>query len=487
MFSKLDKLILRTFIGPFIATFFIAMFVIVVQFFWKYIDEMVGKGIDAMSLLKMIGIVCMQTGILFALPIAILLSSLITFGNLGESFELVAIKSSGISLLRFMRPVFLVVILICMTSFFFNNYLLPKANLKFYTMLQDIRFSKPAFDLRAGEFYKGIRGYAIKVASKDDEKNTLRGIVIYEEGNNAYQDNLIVADSGVMKVSPDKQYLEFKLFNGWRYQEKGVSLDEKTDFIRIGFQEYNKLFDISDMLMRQTPDSVNKDFYKMLTLSQLNRNIDSLEKAPQNFIKKIKPTFTGTVKFLDYLDTGWKSVQIPQQTKAKSMKELLPDSIRQNISNLVSEKFNTLRNQLDIEMYDFKNKKDALRHHNIEWHRKFTFSVICLVMFLIGAPLGSIIRRGGLGSPLIFAVIFFVLYFILFTLGEKSANTGVMSPIVGMWLPIFVLLPVGLFLTRKAMQDSQLFNGDFYYRSFKQFRKFLGKKKLQHFPQNAQK
>lgn len=477
MFGKLDKLILRTFIGPFIATFFIALFVIVVQFFWKYIDEMVGKGIDLFSLLKMIGIVCMQTGILFALPIAILLSALITFGNLGESFELVAIKSSGISLLRFMRPVFMVVVLLCLTSFLFNNYLLPKANLKFYTMLQDIRFSKPAFDLRAGEFYKGISGYAIKVASKNDEKNTLKGIVIYESGNNAYQDNLIVADSGIMKVSPDKQYLEFKLFNGWRYQEKGITMDEKTDFIRIGFAEYNKLFDISDMIMRKTPDSVNKDFYKMLTLNQLNKNIDSLKRVLNNLPQKLRPTFVNTVKFVDYLDTGWKSVTLPQGTKAKSIKELLPDSIRQSVSNLVSEKFNTLRNQLDIEMYDYKSKKDALRHHDIEWHRKFTFSVICLVMFLIGAPLGAIIRRGGLGSPLIFAVIFFVIYFILLTLGEKSANTGVMSPITGMWLPIFVLLPVGLFLTSKALQDSQLFNGDFYHRSFKRFRALFGKKK----------
>lgn len=476
MFCKLDKLILRTFIGPFIATFFIALFVVVIQFFWKYIDEMVGKGIDAGSLIKLVGIVCLQTGILFALPIAVLLSSLITFGNLGESFELVAIKSSGISLLRFMRPVFFVVILICLTSFLFNNYILPKANLKFYTMLQDIRFSKPAFDLKAGEFYKGINGYAIKVGSKDDEKNTLKNILIYESGNNAYQDNLIVADSGVMKVSANKQFLEFKLYNGWRYQEKGVSMDEKTDFIRIGFAEYNKLFDISDMLMRQTPDSVNKSFYKMLTLRQLNKNIDSLQKTPEYFSKKLKPLLAGTVKFLPYMDTGWKNVTIPPGIKAKSMKELLPDSVRQNIGNLVAEKFNTLRNQLDIEMFDYKVRTDSLRYHRIEWHRKFTFSIICLVMFLVGAPLGSIIRRGGLGTPLLLAVTFFVIYFILLTLGEKSANTGVMNPITGMWLPVAVLFPVGLFLTRKAMQDAQLFNKDFYYRKFRVFRNLFSRK-----------
>ncbi|MBL7728978.1 MAG: LptF/LptG family permease [Dinghuibacter sp.] len=477
MFGKLDKLILRTFIGPFIVTFFIALFVVVIQFFWKYIDEMVGKGIDFTSLVKMVGIVCLQTGILFALPIAVLLSSLITFGNLGESFELVAIKSSGISLLRFMRPVFFVVALICCTSFLFNNYILPQANLKFYTMLQDIRFSKPAFDLKAGEFYKGINGYAIKVGSKDDKKNTLKNIVIYENSNNAYQDNLIVADSGIMKVSANKQFLEFRLFNGWRFQEKGVTMDEKTDFIRIGFREYNKMFDISDMLMRQTPDSVNKGFYKMLNLSQLNRNIDSLSKTPEMFLKKIRPTLAGTVQFLSYMDTGWKAVSIPAAEKAKSMRQLLPDSIRQNIGNLVAERFNSLRNQMDIEMFEYKAKNDSLRFHKIEWHRKFTFSFICMVMFLIGAPLGSIVRRGGLGTPLLLAVTFFVIYFIILTLGEKSANTGVMRPITGMWLPVMVLLPVGLFLTRKAMQDSQLFSKDFYYRNFRWLGKLFSRKK----------
>jgi lipopolysaccharide export system permease protein len=477
VFGKLDKLILRTFIGPFIATFFIALFVVVIQFFWKYIDEMVGKGIDFGSLLKLVGIVCLQTGILFALPIAVLLSSLITFGNLGESFELVAIKSSGISLLRFMRPVFFVVLLICGTALLFNNYILPQANLKFYTMLQDIRFSKPAFDLKEGEFYKGINGYAIKVASKDDKKNTLKDIVIYESANNTYQDNLILADSGIMKVSANKQFLEFKLFNGCRYQEKGMAQDEKTDFIRVGFAEYNKLFDISDMLMKQTPDSVNRDFYKMLNLQQLNHNIDSLRKTPAYFTKKMKPMLTGTVKFINYLDTGWKNIPVPPGKKVKSIKELLPDSIMQNIGNLVAEKFNNLRNQVDIEMYDYKVRNDSLRLHRVEWHRKFTFSIICLVMFLIGAPLGSIIRRGGLGTPLLLAVTFFVIYFILLTLGEKSAGTGVMNPVSGMWLPVYVLLPVGLFLTRKAMQDAQLFNKDFYYRNFRLLRNLFSRKK----------
>lgn len=474
MFKRLDKLILKTFAGPFVVTFFIALFVVVVQFFWKYIDEMVGKGIDTGSLLKLVGVVCLQTGVLFALPIAVLLSSLMTFGNLGESFELVAIKSSGISLLRFMRPLFILVAFICATAFMFNNYILPYANLKFYTMLQDIRFSKPAFDLKPGEFYRGIGSYAIHIGSKDDDKGTVKDVVIYENSNNQYQDNLIVADSGVMKVSPDKHFLEFRLFNGSRYQERGVTVDEKTEYVRLGFKSYNKLFDISEMIFKQTPDSLKKDFYKMLNLSQLNRNIDSLEKTPEFFVKRITPGLSAQLRILQYADTGWKDVTDTARITAQT--KLVPDSMKQVVFSSAAEKLNGIKGQLEIEMYDFKNRTESLRYHNIEWHRKFTFSVICMVMFLIGAPLGSIIRRGGLGAPLLFAIIFFVIYFILFTIGEKSANTGVFSPLTGMWLPIFVLLPVGFFLTRKAMQDSQLFNRDYYLKIFRPLLRLFGKK-----------
>jgi lipopolysaccharide export system permease protein len=473
VFKKLDKLIIKTFIGPFIATFFIALFVVVVQFFWKYIDEMVGKGIDTGSLLKLVGLVCLQTGVLFALPIAVLLSSLMTFGNLGESFELLAIKSSGISLLRFMRPLFIVVLFICGGAFLFNNYIIPRANLKFYTMLQDIRYSKPAFDLKPGEFYRDIDGFAILVGSKNDQTNGLKDVFIYENSNNQYQDNVILADSGVMKISPDRHFLEFRLFNGSRFQERGNAIDVNTEYIRLYFKQYNKLFDISALIFKESPDSLKKDWYKMLNLAQLNHNIDSLQKTPEFFVKKVRPLMGGQLRYLQYADTGWKEVPDTGFAQGKTLKQLIPDSLRHLLFPSVAEKFNSLKNQLDIEMYDYKNRLEALRYHQVEWHRKFTFSIICLVMFLIGAPLGAIVRRGGLGTPLLFAVLFFVIYFILFTIGEKSAGTGVMSPLMGMWLPVFVLVPVGLFLTRKALQDSQLFNSEFYYKALAPFRKLV--------------
>ncbi|MEY4335921.1 MAG: hypothetical protein RLZZ45_840, partial [Bacteroidota bacterium] len=217
MFKKLDKLILKAFIGPFVATFFITVFVLVMQFFWKYIDDLVGKGLDFLSIVELTGYVSV-TVITYALPISILISSIMTFGNLGESFELVAIKSAGISLLRFMRPLLLTSGLIAVFAFLISNYILPVANLKFTTMLYNIRVAKPAFDIKEGIFYDKIPGYAIKVGKKDQDGSGIENIIIYEN-QYSLQDNIIVAEKGRMKVSDDKKFLEFDLVNGWRYQE----------------------------------------------------------------------------------------------------------------------------------------------------------------------------------------------------------------------------------------------------------------------------
>ncbi len=477
MIPKLDKLILKTFIGPFIATFFIALFAVVMQHFWKYIDEMVGKGMDFWTLLKMIGYVSLSIGVLFALPIAVLLASLMTFGNLSESFELVAIKSSGIPLIRFMRPIFIFILCICGLAFLFNNYILPRTNLKFFTLLSDVRTSKPSFDLKEGEFYTGIGNYAIQVEKKDDKKGLLKNIVIYESANSNYQDNFIVADSGKMSITANKKALEFTLYNGERVQEKGVSMDMNTEFVRIQFKEYKKVFDISDLSLKKTADSLNKGYFKMLNLSQLNYNIDSLQKASASFVKKIKPSIQASLLFVQYLkDSTWQDKKIAGMDTVKTYKDFIPDSTLNTIKSSVAEKFNAAKNQIDIDVFDYNAKTESLRSHQIEWHRKFTFSIICIVMFLIGAPLGAIIRKGGLGTPLLVAIIFFVIYFILLSVGEKSAGAGSMTPFTGLWLPVYGLLPIGIFLMYKSSKDAQLFNKDYYYKMFNPVKKLFTKK-----------
>jgi len=276
MIKKLDRLILRSFIGPFIATFFITLFVLVMQFFWKYIDDLVGKGLG-LGYIAELTIYVSTTVIPYALPISILISSIMTFGNLGESFELVAIKSSGISLMRFMRPVLIISFVLSMIAFLIANYVMPVANLKFATMLYDIRVAKPALDIKEGIFYDKIPGYAIKIGEKDKDGNGIKNIIIFEN-QFVLQDNIIIAEKGSMHISDDKKFLEFDLENGWRYQEKGSYNTTATDFYRLGFKKYKKVFDLSSFNMMKTPDSLFKGSYNMLNVEQLNHSTDSIRK-----------------------------------------------------------------------------------------------------------------------------------------------------------------------------------------------------------------
>lgn len=471
MIKKLDKLILKAFIGPFIATFFITLFVLVMQFFWKYIDDLVGKGLDLISILKLTSYVTV-TAIPLALPLAILLSSIMTFGNLGESFELVAIKSAGIPLLRFMQPLVVVSALISTVAFLISNYVIPVANLKFQTMLYDIRVAKPAFDIKEGIFYDKLPGYAIKVGKKEKDGNSIADIVIYEN-QSSLQDNIIVAEKGVMRLSDDKKFLEFNLENGWRYQEKGPFNSIETDYYRLGFKEYKKSFDLSSFSVLKTPDSAFKGNYRMLNVKQLAKTADSLEKiAVKDLLarmdKEVSSYYLGGKK----MDSGWKPSSPPQVIKPgiTSYEELLADTVFNTSYQKATNKINLVKSSADIIASDYAAKRKELRFTLIEWHRKFALSFACFVLFMIGAPLGSIIRKGGLGMPLVIAVIFFLIFHLLNMFGEKFVQQGVMSPLGGMWLSTITLVPIGIFLILKAMNDSQLFSNEFYFRSFKAIR-----------------
>lgn len=478
VFKKLDRLIIKAFIGPFIATFFITLLVLVLQFFWLYIDDFVGKGLSTDIVLKFIWY---QSAVLvpLALPLAVLLSSLMTFGNLGESFELVAIKSAGISLLRFMRPLFIISVLISGVAFMFSNYIIPVATLKSRTLLSDIVFAKPAFDLKEGVFYDKIPGYAIKIGQKDAD-SIINDIVIYEQ-DNPLQDNFITAKSGIMRVSEDKRFLEFHLRDGWRYQERGYMYENSnTEYIRIGFKEYKKQFDLGSFQINWTPDSANKNNERMYSLRQLTRAVDSLEKDLALTKKRSDSELAGMIHFaglIDSLDSKNKlHVQDSLKKPISSFDEILPDSARGDVSQKVQGLISSIRFTVESSVNTINEKSRVLRRHKIEWHRKITLSLACIVLFLIGAPLGSIIRKGGLGTPLIFAIIFFMLFYFSSTTGEKFAKEGTLTPFTGMWMAIFILVPLGLFLTYKALRDSQLLNKEFYYRAARFLGSFFGKK-----------
>jgi lipopolysaccharide export system permease protein len=473
VFKKLDILVVKAFIGPFIATFFITVLVLVMQFFWLYIDDFVGKGLDVHIILEFIWY---QSAVLvpLALPLAILLSSLMTFGNLGESYELVAIKSAGISLLRFMRPLFVLTIFICGIAFLFSNYIIPVANLKQRTLLADIVYAKPSFDLKEGIFYDKLNGFAIKVGDKEPNDSIIRNIIIYEQSN-GLQDNFIVASDGVMRVSENKRYMDFILKNGWRYEERGNSSNAATEYIRMGFKEYKRQFDLSSFGLKQrTADSVNKDNARMLSMRQLNVAIDSIRRLDNRIAQRAARDIFGLLSFSSYMDSTWK--QQPVKVNVKTFEQLIPDSIKAVVHQRVNNKLNSLKLNTEVLVAQYQDQQRSLRLHKIEWHRKITLSVACLVLFMIGAPLGSIIRKGGLGSPLVFAIIFFMLFYFSSTTGEKFAKEGSTSPEIGMWLSTFVLIPVGIFLTYKAMKDSQVFNKEAYGAFFRKIKGFVSRK-----------
>jgi lipopolysaccharide export system permease protein len=465
--KKLDKLIIGAFVGPFIATFFITVFVLVLQFFWLYIDDIVGKGLDMLTIATFILYVC-ATLVPLALPLAVLLSSIMTFGNLGETFELVAIKSAGIPLLRFMRPLFITSIFICGIAYMFNNYIIPVAQLKMQTLKYDIIVSKPAFDIKEGVFYDKIDGYIIKIGKKDKDESTIHDILIFQHNYNLLQDFTIVAQSGKMTISPDKKFLEFNLKKGWNYQEDGQRNSLNTRLIRTGFEEYKKVFDLSSFKLNKTDDSAFKNNYQMLNMRQLNTTVDSLERTTASYQNRSRVLLKGRIHILNYLDSPWKAT--PPILKKGSFAQLLPDSAlhstRQNTFNTIA----SIKSTTDFSDVNYENDNGNLRMHLMAWHEKITMSIACLVLFMIGAPLGSIIRKGGIGLPLIFAVIFFVIFFLLNNFGRRFVKENVLQPFTGMWMATIVLLPVGIFLTYKAMNDSQLFNKEFYYRMLKKFR-----------------
>jgi len=482
MIKKLDKLIIRSFVGPFIATFLIANFVLVMQVFWLWIDDLVGKGLDFLVVMKLIGFIT-ATIVPLALPLSLLLSSIMTFGKLGESFELVAIKSAGISLERFMRPLLVVAVVLSGVAYLFANNIIPVVNLKKDRLMFDIISSKPALNIKVGSFYDKIEGYVIRVGKKDKDSKHIGDVVIFEK-NHDIQDNLLTAKAGTMEMSPDKLTMEFTLKDGHHYEESGPRYGTNTQFVRMSFDTYKKRFDMSSFKLNKTDESSFKYNPRMLTYRQLVPAIDSLEGMESGYKQRTRIMMRPYLATARYRDSTW---QLPNKEKGEPVKSgkvkaleevylsTINDSIRHIAVTSTLSQLSSASNSIEIVAKDFSDLQNSIRSHYIEMYRKFTLSVACILLFMIGAPLGSIIRKGGLGSPLVFSIIFFVLFYLLNTIGERLAKQGVVSCFTGMWLSSFVLFPIGLFLTIKAMRDSQLFNNEAYFRFFKKLKALVRK------------
>jgi lipopolysaccharide export system permease protein len=468
--KKLDKLIIKTFLGPFVATFFVTLFVLVMQFLWKYIDDLVGKGLDTPVIIELITYTSANL-VSLALPLAVLLSSIMTFGNLGESFELVALKSSGISLLRFMRPLLFVCTTIAVLAFLFNNYAMPVANLRAKSLLYDITNSKPAFNIKAGVFYTDIPDYTIKVAQKEKDNKTIHQVMILDHTPGG-GDKLILAEKGTMMLSADKRFLYFVLEKGWRYEERNNrNSNAPGELIRLGFREYKKAFDLSSFAFSRLDMGLFASNQQMLNVRQLDKAIDSLYKQEKVFSRTVNAYITTRYPFYKWQDTGWIAAAPP--LGQPTFKDYIPEKSRRYALERTEQNIRDGQSNLEGPSKEFTDKHNTLLLHKVEWQRKFTLAFSCIVMFLIGAPLGSIIRKGGLGTPLIFAVVFFVIFNIFFMLGEKMARKDVMATWSGMWLSNIVLIPIAMFLIYKALNDSQLFNKDYYLRIFNAIKKLF--------------
>jgi lipopolysaccharide export system permease protein len=460
LFKKLDILILKAFIGPFLAALTISTFVLTMQFFWLYIDDLVGKGLDLLTILQLVGLVSVST-FTTALPLALLFSSIMTFGNLGESFELIAIKAAGIPLIRFMRPLFIFTIFLAGIAFLFSNNIIPVTQMKLTNLKYEIIIAKPAIDLKEGIFYDKIDGYVIKLGKKESNDSVMHNITIFEK-RFGLQDNLIMAESGVMRVSTNKKFLEFIMYNGWRYQERGQRSTTNTEFTRLYFKEYKKIFDLKSFQMNKTADILYDP--KMLSVRQLDKAMDSIQNKDDYFISKTNVDVASYLKFMKYKDSSHLFNAKKNIQPLKKFSALMPDSLITSIRLSADYLLPSLTYNLTAISETYNENIKANSALGIEWHRKFTLSFACFVLFLIGAPLGSIIRKGGLGTPLVLAIIFFVLFFLLNNFGEKLAKSGQWDVFYGMWMSSLILIPVGLFLTYKAMRDSQLLNQEFYYR-----------------------
>lgn len=582
--KKLDKLILGSFLGPFLLTFLVVDFILLIVNMLKYFDEIFGKGLGFWIYAELIGYFVISISPM-ALPLAVLLSSLMTFGNLGEHFELTAIKSSGISLIRAMRPIGIFAIILTIGAYLSNNYLVPKVNLKTFSLLYDIRMKSPALDIKEGVFYAGIPSYSIKVNKKLDDIR-LQDIIIYNHADQQGNLNVTLADSGRMETFFNDSYLKLTLYKGQNYKEaratRGIA-EPPVEFSRTKFDENVIIFDLDAFQLSRTPEDLWSTNRAIKNIAQIRLGLDSIntlindlkfqnyqtaesiypfftkdrkltppedikrrktrddelrkerivrERKEQDSLKNLQNLFDSTkVKSIDSLQTrelklnvaaasslpksdsifqkklGRRSIakdSVPPKSKVilsvdtaglnevKKIKRTAPltekereliDSVvikRGYISNAYTMALNNsrnLKNTFDVKRVQVDNHEREYRRYEIAWYQKYTQAIACFVMFLIGAPLGSIIKKGGLGMPVLISILFFILFYMLTITGEKWAKEGIADPLFGTVFSNLCLVPFGLFFLRQARKDARLFEADFYTSIWKKVSVFFPKSK----------
>jgi len=504
--KKLHILVIRAFVGPFIATFFVALFLFLLQFLWKYIGDLIGKGLEWYVIVEFIGYSAIHL-IPMALPLAVLLSSIMAFGALGENYELVAIKSAGISLLRIFVPMYITVLVIAGFAFYASNILIPKANLSWGALLYDVMNKRPAFNIQEGVFFKDIDNYTIRIGKKMPDGQNMQNILIYVNTSGQGNNTIILAKSGTMLMTPDEKYLVLTLKDGVKYQEMVENTTYYKDFQHnvMNFKTQEISIDLSDLQFKRTKKDLFKDDWRMLNVNELRIKIDSLrrliiekEKLTYQFIlpyfhfsldsskvyefdsAKLKLKYYQTLGNFRELNNTINEVYQPKEIKGRKNKINVDQSFD---SNNTVETMPSIFPRIDENKKDYKPEilesakqyarnlnniiqsthKDAQYQreneikYEVEWHKKFTLSISCILLFFIGAPMGAIIRRGGFGWPMVVSVIIFILYFSINLIGEKLARGEVFPASFSVWISTLILFPFAMVLTYKANIDAKLF------------------------------
>jgi lipopolysaccharide export system permease protein len=483
--KRLHWYIIKTFLGPFFMTFFIVVFILLMQFLWKYVDDLVGKGLEIKVLAEMLFYA--SFGVLsYAFPLAMLLASIMAFGSLGENYELVAMKSSGISLISIMKPLFFIAVIITAIAFYFANNILPHTNLRFTTLLWSVKQQRPELVLQEGVFTNEMDGYSIRVGSKDKKTNMLRDLLIYDHTGNKTNESVTVADSGFLRITEDKKFMVLNLYNGVNYSEEkssrsGRRSNQNYPYRRDKFDEQTIRVKVRNFEFNRRDEAIFRNTYRMLNINELRFMEDSLGsdyyKRLKNFMMEIRLNSLVTQRVYNMM-TPEDSLKRNLVAEADSVFDFNAYFDSQNNwvkAEIANSALENVRNNVQIlNMHDDQlyNRKKYLNRYSMERHRKYTLSFAVLIFFFIGAPLGAIIRKGGLGMPVVVSILLFIAYYIISMTGEKSAREDVWDMFTGMWFSSFVFLPVGIWLSYKAARDAALMSAETYTR-------ILGKLRLE--------
>lgn len=474
---------LTTFVPLFLMTFAICLFLVLMQFLWKYVEDMVGKGLGVDVIGEMFFYAALNL-IPMALPLAILLASLMVFGNMGENLELLAIKSAGIPLLKMMKPLIILILFISVGAFFFQNNAIPKIQTKFYSLLISIRQASPELDVPETVFYKEIDGYNLYVERKDQKTGMLYDVLIYDVASGFNNMAVIICDSAKMSMTEDKTMLIFTMYSGQQFQnfKQGAESRSTADFVPYAREN----FDVKTMMISydanfnrmgeemiegsSTSNYVSKNLSQLgISIDSMTTVMDSVNRLDRNMMKNysyltFRNSYPSHEKDSLIAAATHAGVEVPRPDTLLQSKEL------QEQSTILQTAFSKADNNSNEFLFRSLNKtttQKTINRHWIEWHRKFTIPFTCLIFFFIGAPLGSIVRKGGLGTPIVISVILFIIYYIVENVGYKMTRDGVWEHWFGMWFSSLILLPIGVFLTYKAMNDSVIMNADTYVQFFR--------------------